>query len=530
MKVSLATVIAFFLLAGTGTFAQITPPPNNSRPLIKKDGNQAGVNSLTSSEEKIVKSILSKYNPNSLTATEAKAIHEDFRKTGLRAGPAMDEIMRESGFNPQEIRRLAPPPERNQRDENGPATRPDQPPRSTNRVNGINGQISKNSKPGGDQRYSIEQAISDRAQLTTIAFNGLAFLTGNFAEYTFIPPGKVCDFFGFQYMRDIDIAKKGHNPIFLNRVVGNVMHILTPAQRKLFFNLAETQTKQLQSLALERMPLIMAFNDELNGKNGAVKNQLDRNKVSEYTGKIFRLDAELSYERAKIFGKVALSLTQAQKESLGKMKFGDFNSWPARNERSSIQRGKSRLFNIAYMTYASEFFSWYSGSVKADTYFCPERHGTYFGGFFMKDMPAMNKRDFDISTSITGNLGEEFLDILNSTQRQKMSQIVEAQRKYLLEIIKVRRAISIELRKFLDEKQADKKRILQLGTLYGQLDGKLSWLYATTFSSIKKTLSPTQLGKINKLRVVDNDTVNEAYIYSNPVKKLTQLLNSDYFF
>lgn len=57
----------------------------------------------------------------------------------------------------------------------------------------------------GPRGYSIEQAVSDRAQLHTIAFNGLAFLTArDFGECTFIPPGKVCDYFGFQYMRDID--------------------------------------------------------------------------------------------------------------------------------------------------------------------------------------------------------------------------------------------------------------------------------------------------------------------------------------
>lgn len=37
------------------------------------------------------------------------------------------------------------------------------------------------------QRYSIEQAISDQAQLHTIAFNGLAFLTGDEGSATFIP-------------------------------------------------------------------------------------------------------------------------------------------------------------------------------------------------------------------------------------------------------------------------------------------------------------------------------------------------------
>ena len=53
------------------------------------------------------------------------------------------------------------------------------------------------------ERYTLEQAISDQAQLNTIAFNGLAFLTGTFGADTFLPPGKVADYFGFQYMRDV---------------------------------------------------------------------------------------------------------------------------------------------------------------------------------------------------------------------------------------------------------------------------------------------------------------------------------------
>ena len=53
------------------------------------------------------------------------------------------------------------------------------------------------------------QALSDQAQLHTIAFSGLAFLTGDFASDTFLPPGKVSDYFGFQYMRDIDTASGG---------------------------------------------------------------------------------------------------------------------------------------------------------------------------------------------------------------------------------------------------------------------------------------------------------------------------------
>jgi hypothetical protein len=39
-------------------------------------------------------------------------------------------------------------------------------------------------------------------------------------------------------------------------------------------------------------------------------------------------------------------------------------------------------------TYVSEMFAWYAGSLEGDTYFYPERHGMYFGGFGMKIAPA----------------------------------------------------------------------------------------------------------------------------------------------
>ena len=42
------------------------------------------------------------------------------------------------------------------------------------------------------------------------------------------------------------------------------------------------------------------------------------------------------------------------------------------------------------MTYAGDIYSWYAGSVEADVYFCPERHGTYFGSFYLKDTPVMS--------------------------------------------------------------------------------------------------------------------------------------------
>jgi Spy/CpxP family protein refolding chaperone len=384
---------------------------------------------------------------------------------------------------------------------------------------------------GGPQRYSIEQAVSDQAQLHTIAFSGLAFLTGDFGAATFLPPGKVCDFFGFQYMRDIDAAEKGHNPMFLNRVAGNVLSVLDDRQRGLFVSLAHEQAGQLRELAVMRLPLVKVFYSELQGQIPVGSQGLNKDAVVQYVDGIFAFDAEISYRRAEVFGDVVQSLTPEQKAYLGRMKFGDFNTWPDVDaERYKMPQGTPKLFNVAYMTYASELFSWYAGSVEADTYFCPERHGTYFGGFYMKDMPAMGRRDFDISTSLTGDSGRMFLDVLMPQQRAQITAVIDRQRPLLQQIIEVRRSISTELRKFLSGQQADRQRVLALGRRYGELDGEMSYCYVTAFAKVNESLSTEQRVKLAKLRNLGGYKSASAYIYSQPIAEGITLPDTDRFF
>lgn len=387
---------------------------------------------------------------------------------------------------------------------------------------------------GQAQKYSIDQAVSDNAQLHTIAFSGLAFLTGDFGASTFMPPGKVCDFFGFQYMRDIDAAAKGHNPMFLNRVAGNVLHVLNERQKQQFMDLANEQAPQLEALARMRWPLIKAFHRQLDGQIPPGSDGLNRAAVVRYTGDIFARDAELSLRRAEVMAQVAASLNPEQKAYLAKMKFGDFNTWPALDERDSLKaagRGKPPLFNVAYMTYASEFFSWTAGSLEADTYFCPERHGTYFGGFYMKDMPAMGKRDFDISISRTGDSGQAFLEqVLTESQRSEISGILQQQSRDIREAVTVRRSIATELRKYLAGGAPDREKVIALGRRYGELDGEMSWLYATAFARVNRTLTPSQRAELLKLRNLDGYHSAPAYIYSGPVSDISGLTNSDFLF
>jgi len=69
-------------------------------------------------------------------------------------------------------------------------------------------------------------------------------------------------------------------------------------------------------------------------------------------------------------------------------------------EDGALKKSLNNNEFVAVMTCASELFSWYKGSLYGDVYFCPERHGTYFGGFFMKDYPAMNNPGYFICCCI----------------------------------------------------------------------------------------------------------------------------------
>lgn len=383
----------------------------------------------------------------------------------------------------------------------------------------------RNDRPaggGGGQQYNLEQAMSDKAQLHTIAFSGLAFLTGDFGASTFIPPGKVCDYFGFQYMRDIDAAHKGHNPMFLNRVVGNVLSILDEGQQKQFSDLAQEQGPQLEELARMRLPVIAAFHRQADQQLPAGSQGLNRAAVTAAIGALFRRDMELSLRRAEVMAAVARSLSDDQKARFAQMTFGDFNSWQDIDERDALKKrpkGQSQMVNVAFMTYASEFFSWTAGSVDADVYFCPERHGTYFGGFYMKDMPAMGKKNFDISTSVTGESGRTLVEeVLTPTQSKLITDVVALQRDDLKDMAVVRRQIATELRKLLTGAKPDRAALMDMGQRYGERDGDASWLMATAFAQVKATLTDEQKATMKKLRNLDGYTSAPYYIYSRAAK------------
>jgi hypothetical protein len=378
------------------------------------------------------------------------------------------------------------------------------------------------------QRYSIEQATSDRAQLHTIAFSGLAFLTGDFGYDTFLPPGKVSDYFGFQYMRDIDAGDRGHNTSFLTRIADNMLAVLDDSQKAQLLALAREQQAGIRLFAEKRLLLIKAFRRNLEGDLPAGSRGLDRGAVMRYSADLYALDGELAYRRAQVMGGILRSLGGAQKEALAKLRFGDSRTWPEVREQVD-RRSMPHEVHVAVMTYASEMFSWHAGSLEADTYFCPERHGMYFGGFGMKTAPAMGKRDYSISTTLTGDSGEALLAVLSEGQRRHITALVDLQRRDLEEIVRVRRSIAAQLRRFLSGDVADRGQVLSLSRRYGELDGEMSYLYATAFAAVGRSLTSQQRAQLAGMRTSDPRDPRGPFLYSSPIA-MPGLANTDFLF
>jgi len=492
------------------------------RPDRPPPGPQGDSQPLSAAQKAQVKAILSKYDASALTAKDARAINDAFRSAGLRNGPGLQQAIQDAGFVPETIGELDPPPDRpaegrrppggegrNPRDED--AGQPDR------------------RRPEGGGGYSIEQAISDRAQLNTIAFDGLAFLTGDLGSCTFLPPGKVADFCGFQYMRDVDTNELGHNTSFVPRAANNVLYILTDEQKAQLVALAKEQEKVLTDFAYKRFPLIKAFCRQLEGDIPSGSAGLNRAAVMKYTADLFAIDGLLSYRRAEVLGGIVRSLTDEQKKYLGKMAFNNSATWPDLKDQLD-KKSLSHTAHVAVMTYTSEMFSWYAGSVEADVYFCPERHATYFGSFYMKDIPAMGNPNYSISTSLTGDSGEAFLAALTEPQRKLVTSLVDQHRPDLAEIVKTRRAIATELRRFMKETSVEKDKVLALSRRYGELDGEISYFYAKAFAEVAKTLTAGQKKTLLKLRNLDAKyTCRGAYLYSRAID-MPDIPNTDFLF
>jgi hypothetical protein len=379
--------------------------------------------------------------------------------------------------------------------------------------------------------FTIEQTLSDGAQRTTIAFDGLAFLTGSLGSDSFFPPGKVADFWGFQYLRDNDPSEMGHNTDFLTRASLNMLYVLTTSQRTQLIALANSQVTSINEYGYKRFVLMKAFRRLLEGDIPSGTTGLDKSAVKEYSAELYRLDGQISYERAVAMGSILSSLNVTQTTYLDAMVGQGMTSWPTVSEPSELQ-GLGHDVKVAVMTYAGDLFSWYAGSIEADVYFCPERQGTYFGSFYMKDAPAVGNPNYTIDSNLTANMGNAFLATLTSTQAQLVTNLVTIQKPSLYAIVERRRDISTQLRKFIVGETADQATVLSLAGTYGELDGEIVYYFATNFAAVNNTLSVSQKTQLTALRTQILGSLSSpsgAYLYAESIS-IPTIPNTDFLF
>jgi hypothetical protein len=168
--------------------------------------------------------------------------------------------------------------------------------------------------------------------------------------------------------------------------------------------------------------------------------------------------------------------------------------------------------------------------VTADVYFCPERQGTYFGSFYLKDWPAMGNPNYTIDEQLTANSGQNFLNVLTQDQKNLIDGLVSVQKSSLLALVDTRENISNELRKFLKGGVASSSAIQTLSEEYGSYDGEIIYAYATAFSQVYKSMNLTQK---NQILTLANDlgyiSPSGAFLYSDPIS-MPSVENTDFLF
>ena len=396
---------------------------------------------------------------------------------------------------------------------------------------------------------NMAQTISDQAQSTTLAFSGLALMTGNLEAQSFYPPGKVADYTGFQFLRDNDPSDMGHNTSFLTRVANNVIHILSASQLSQLAALATAQQTQFELYGYKRFPLMKAFRRLLDGDLPSGATGLNLNAVKKASRELYLIDGQVSYDRALLYAGIYASLDATQKAYLDAMVGKGWSAWPditdaqIQDKMKALPQGSA----VAVMTYASDIFSWYACTVEGDVYFCPERQGTYYGGFYIKDAPAIGHEGYAIDEQLTATAGAALCDstkgYVTAAQASVMSSLVDTQRANLYagtsaSIVSVRTEIATLLRSLRTStanSAAIKARVLALSATYGDLDGENNHHYASVFAQVYKTLSADQKTRLMALRAsimsgkyadgtaFDFTVCTTPFLYSAPITDQTLL-------
>ncbi len=81
----------------------------------------------------------------------------------------------------------------------------------------------------------------------------------------------------------------------------------------------------------------------------------------------------------------------------------------------------------------------------------------------------------------------------------------------------------------IEQACSDRAGVIALARRYGELDGDISWLYATHFAQVARTLTASQKQELRRLRDLDAYPCRSAYLYSEPIP-MPEIPNTDVLF
>jgi hypothetical protein len=109
---------------------------------------------LSAEKTQQIKKILSGYDASKLTADDARAIQNKFREAGIHAGPEINGVIIEAGFDPEKLKELAPPPDAGNKDRQVP-------PSIDERIRIIDEKICTPLSLSAIQKETVEKAFRD---------------------------------------------------------------------------------------------------------------------------------------------------------------------------------------------------------------------------------------------------------------------------------------------------------------------------------------------------------------------------------
>jgi phosphatidylethanolamine-binding protein (PEBP) family uncharacterized protein len=142
---------------------------------------------------------------------------------------------------------------------------------------------------------------------------------------------------------------------------------------------------------------------------------------------------------------------------------------------------------------------------------------------------------------MTADMGNSFLATLSDGQKAQITSLVTTQKPDLQAIVAKRAEISKALRLFLTQGTLDEAAVINLAKEYGDLDGEISYWYATQFAAVGHSLTSSQSATLTALRKTataeaggspDYDQLcGNGYLYSAPMPVAAPpVMDTDFLF